>query len=94
MPLPERPDWTPDSLYVVGHQRPDTDAIAAALGYAWLLKQTGPEHAVAARCGPPGDQARYALERFEQSSPRCSPALRPRSGMSWKSAPRSARTLR
>lgn len=80
MPLPERPDWTPDNLYVVGHQRPDTDAIASALGYAWLLNQTDSERAVAARCGPPGDQARYALERFQQPSPQLLSGVAPTFG--------------
>ena len=26
---------------MIGHQRPDTDAIASALGYAWYLNQIG-----------------------------------------------------
>ncbi len=65
----ERLDWSPDVLYVIGHQRPDTDAIAAALGYAWLLHETGTENVRAVRCGQPSEQARYALERFEQSAP-------------------------
>ncbi len=70
----------PDDIYVVGHQRPDTDAIAAALGYAWLLHHTDQQQAVAARCGPPGEQARYALERFEQPAPRLLSAVAPTFG--------------
>ena len=26
-------------LYVIGHVNPDTDSIAAAMGYAWLLRE-------------------------------------------------------
>jgi len=26
-------------VYVIGHLNPDTDAIAAAMGYAWLLRE-------------------------------------------------------
>ncbi|GAB4466018.1 MAG: hypothetical protein OHK0029_37070 [Armatimonadaceae bacterium] len=62
--------WDPAVTYVIGHQRPDTDAIASALGYAWFLQEIGQTHVVAARAGQPGDQARYALERFGQTPPR------------------------
>ena len=26
-------------VYVIGHLNPDTDAIASAMGYAWLLRE-------------------------------------------------------
>jgi len=66
----ERSDrWDPNRVYVIGHQRPDTDAIASALGYAWFLKSTGMENVVAARAGQPGEQAVFALKRFEQPPP-------------------------
>src|SRR5687768_3365458 len=72
--MPNSPDrfdlWEPEHTYVIGHQRPDTDSIAAALGYAYYLQQTGYPQVVACAAGPPGDQARYALERFEQTPPR------------------------
>ena len=71
-PMPissERLDWRPDVTYVVGHQRPDTDAIASALGYAWVLQQGSEEKIEASRAGQPSEQARYALHRFEQSTP-------------------------
>ncbi len=61
--------WDPSRIYVIGHQRPDTDAIASALSYAWFLKSTGHESVVAARAGQPGAQAVFALKRFEQASP-------------------------
>lgn len=67
--LTERTDWSPEVTYVIGHQRPDTDAIASALGYAWLLSQDAHTPFQAARAGQPSEQARYALNRFEQSAP-------------------------
>jgi manganese-dependent inorganic pyrophosphatase len=62
--------WDPAYTYVIGHQRPDTDSIAAALGYAWLLTETGHKNIVASRAGQPGEQALFALNRFEQGLPR------------------------
>jgi manganese-dependent inorganic pyrophosphatase len=62
--------WDASLTYVIGHQRPDTDSIASALGYAWLLQQTGHPEAQATRCGQPGEQTRYALDRFQQAPPR------------------------
>ena len=41
----------PASVYVIGHVNPDTDSIAAALGYAWLLKERDGLHTIAARAG-------------------------------------------
>jgi manganese-dependent inorganic pyrophosphatase len=62
--------WDPAYTYVIGHQRPDTDSIAAALGYAWLLTETGHKNIVASRAGQPGEQALFALNRFDQGLPR------------------------
>lgn len=62
--------WNPDVTYVIGHQRPDTDAIASALGYAWYLTETGHANIQAARCGQPNEQAQFALKRFEATAPR------------------------
>jgi len=71
MLTPERSEiWDPEHTYVIGHQRPDTDSIAAALGYAWLLSETGHPNVVAARAGQPGEQALFALNRFGLALPR------------------------
>lgn len=61
--------WNPDITYVIGHQRPDTDAIAAALGFAWHLTAIGRENVQAARAGQPGQQAVFALKKFGLSHP-------------------------
>ena len=72
MPQPrERHDpWLADLTYVIGHQRPDMDAIASAVGYAWFLGQTGETGAVAARAGQVGAQAAFALGYFGMKPPR------------------------
>lgn len=61
--------WQSGLLYVIGHQRPDTDAIASALGYAWLLRETGTAEACAARAGQPNPQAAHALRRCGEAAP-------------------------
>jgi len=42
---------TNSPIYVIGHMNPDTDAIAAAIGYAWLIHERDELDAVA---GLPG----------------------------------------
>ncbi len=67
----ERHDpWHPDLTYIIGHQRPDMDAIASALGYAWCLKQISSEQVVAARAGQVGAQSAFALGYFGLTPPR------------------------
>ena len=72
--------WDPDTTYVIGHQRPDTDAIGSALGYAWFLQQTGVERVKAIRAGQPVEQTRFALERFGQTPPRLLTGVAPTFG--------------
>jgi manganese-dependent inorganic pyrophosphatase len=61
--------WDPEVTYVVGHQRPDTDALASALGYAWYLAAAGQEEVRPARAGNPTLQTRFALQRFGLEPP-------------------------
>lgn len=56
-------------LYVIGHVNPDTDAIAAAMGYAWLLRSRDGEDAIAARAGPLNPQTTWVLNRLRLESP-------------------------
>lgn len=72
--------WNPDVTYVIGHQRPDTDAIAAALGYTWYLRQIGQEHIESARAGQPNEQALFALKRFELTPPQLLTGVAPTFG--------------
>ena len=48
-------------VYVVGHLNPDTDAIASALGYAWLLRERDGRNAIAARAGAVNPQTAWVL---------------------------------
>lgn len=58
-----------DRTYVVGHVNPDTDSIASALGYAWLLRERDGIEAIAARAGSPNQQTTWILKRLEMSPP-------------------------
>ena len=56
-------------IYVVGHKNPDTDAIASAIGYAWLLRERDGLDTVAARAGSVNAQTRFALSHFKLQPP-------------------------
>lgn len=60
---------TTEPILVLGHRNPDTDAIASAIGYAWLLNQTRSEKHQAGRIGPVNAQTSFALERFKMDAP-------------------------
>ncbi len=67
----ERHDpWRSDLTYIIGHQRPDMDAIASAVGYAWCLSKISDDPVVAARAGQVGPQAAFALGYFGVKPPR------------------------
>src|SRR3954471_22275173 len=54
---------------VIGHRNPDTDAIASAVGYAWLLNTTSPGAYRAGRAGELNAQTTFALKRFGLEAP-------------------------
>ncbi|WP_261807133.1 manganese-dependent inorganic pyrophosphatase [Lapidilactobacillus luobeiensis] len=54
---------------VFGHQNPDTDAIAAAISYAYLEKQLGWDTEAVA-LGEPNEETAYALAHFDVKAPR------------------------
>lgn len=56
-------------LYVIGHVNPDSDSIASAMGYAWLLRERDGEDAIAARAGPLNPQTTWVLKRLGLDSP-------------------------
>ncbi len=58
-----------NKIYVIGHVNPDTDSIAAAMGYAWLLRERDQAEAVAARAGALNPQTAWALKRLELEAP-------------------------
>lgn len=55
--------------YVIGHVNPDTDSIAAAIGYAWLLRERDGTDAIAARAGALNMQTMWILDRLNLGSP-------------------------
>ncbi|WP_125766463.1 manganese-dependent inorganic pyrophosphatase [Lapidilactobacillus wuchangensis] len=54
---------------VFGHQNPDTDAIVAAMSYAYLQNQLGLD-VEAVALGEPNEETVYALKHFETEAPR------------------------
>lgn len=55
--------------YVIGHVNPDTDSIAAALGYAWLLRERDSIETVASRAGAINPQTTWVLKRLGLEAP-------------------------
>ncbi len=49
-------------VYIIGHLNPDTDAIASAMGYAWLLGERDGRNAIAARAGAVNPQTAWVLK--------------------------------
>jgi len=56
-------------VYVIGHVNPDTDAIASAMGYAWLLRERDGKNAVPARAGAINRQTSWVLQTLEIEPP-------------------------
>jgi manganese-dependent inorganic pyrophosphatase len=67
-------------VYVIGHVNPDTDAIASAMGYAWLLRERDGAEAIAARAGPLNPQTTWAIQRLGLESPALLTDASPRFG--------------
>src|SRR5437764_709636 len=58
------------TIYVTGHRNPDTDSIAAAIGYAELKRRIDPRNEyVAVRLGDVNEQTRWVLERAGAEEP-------------------------
>jgi len=49
-------------IHVIGHVNPDTDSIAAAIGYAWLIRERDDVDAVAGRAGAVNSQTSWVLK--------------------------------
>ncbi len=69
-----------NKTYVVGHVNPDTDAIASAVGYAWLLNAKNGDQVLAARAGNINLQTAWALERLGLDAPELLADASPRFG--------------
>ncbi|HCR69837.1 MAG TPA: hypothetical protein DIW23_00205, partial [Anaerolineae bacterium] len=58
-----------ERIFVVGHINPDTDSIASAMGYAWLLRERDKLDAVAARAGALNAQTSWVLKTLNIEVP-------------------------
>ncbi len=58
-----------DKVYVIGHVNPDTDSIAAAMGYAWCLRERDGVEAIPARAGAYNPQTTWLLKKLELDGP-------------------------
>jgi manganese-dependent inorganic pyrophosphatase len=56
-------------IYVIGHVNPDTDSIASAMGYAWLLRERDGMDTIASRAGPAQSTDRLGLEAARSGAP-------------------------
>lgn len=56
-------------VFVIGHVNPDTDSIAAAMGYAWLLRERDGVDTVAARAGALNPQSAWVLKHLNLEPP-------------------------
>jgi manganese-dependent inorganic pyrophosphatase len=56
-------------IYVIGHVNPDTDTVAAAIGYAWLLRERDGSDVVAARAGATNPQTTWILKHLQLEAP-------------------------
>jgi manganese-dependent inorganic pyrophosphatase len=59
-----------EPVHVIGHLNPDTDAIASAMGYAWLLRERDQANAIAARAGVVNAQTTWVLQAVGLEAPR------------------------
>ncbi len=58
-----------ERTYVVGHVNPDTDSIASAMGYAWLLQERDGIEAIASRAGATNPQTTWILKKLGLDAP-------------------------
>ena len=56
-------------IYVIGHVNPDTDSIASATGYAWLLRERDGDDVIAARAGALNPQTTWILKQLGLEPP-------------------------
>ncbi|HAV75993.1 MAG TPA: hypothetical protein DCX53_01420 [Anaerolineae bacterium] len=57
------------NTYVIGHVNPDTDSIASAMGYAWLLRERDGANTQAARAGALNPQTAWVLKQLNLDAP-------------------------
>jgi manganese-dependent inorganic pyrophosphatase len=67
-----------NAVYVIGHVNPDTDSIASAIGYAWLLKERDGIDAIPARAGAINPQTSWVLHFLNIEPPILIPDASPK----------------
>ena len=58
-----------DRIYVIGHVNPDTDTVAAGMGFAWLLRERDGADTLAARAGAVNPQTAWVLKKLGLDAP-------------------------
>jgi len=58
-----------NKTFVIGHVNPDTDSIASAMGYAWLLRERDGTDTIAARAGALNQQTAWVLKKLNLEAP-------------------------
>lgn len=58
-----------DKIYIIGHVNPDTDTVASAMGYAWLLQERDGSETIAARAGAVNPQTGWVLKKLGLEAP-------------------------
>ena len=67
-----------DKTIVIGHKNPDTDSIAAAVGYAVLKKKQGIKNIQAACAGIPNARTEFLFNKFKVKLPQVVKDVSPR----------------
>ena len=60
---------TSDRIFVIGHINPDTDTVASAVGYAWLLSERDGLNAIPARAGALNRQTSFVFQLLRLDVP-------------------------
>src|SRR3954451_17720008 len=72
-------------IYVTGHRNPDTDSIAAAIGYAELMRRLDTRNDyVPVRLGDLNTQTSWVLQRAGAAAPVCLLAVMPPGSEGWQ----------
>ncbi|ELZ31182.1 inorganic diphosphatase [Halogeometricum pallidum JCM 14848] len=58
-----------EPTYVIGHRKPDTDTVCAALAYAELKRKRGEENVSTARAGDPNPETQFVLDYWDTEAP-------------------------
>jgi manganese-dependent inorganic pyrophosphatase len=67
-----------ERIYVIGHVNPDTDSIASAIGYAWLLRERDGSNTKPARAGATNPQTSWILRFAGMEPPQLIPDASPK----------------